>query len=120
MVSIFIYSDVKNYSDIKPSPWSSVLAGYSCRADASVVRDRTQYQAMFKKIRSVDAYLNSRQQKERAMHGRTHSDDEEEDVYEAASMDLREAEGASLEVHRTPKTKSFFSKLRKVMVRLVQ
>lgn len=60
----------------------------------------------------MENYLASRHRSERATLGRTYSD--EEDDYEAGGADPSSTLEAGEKLKKKPKSKSFFSRLRKV------
>ena len=76
--------------------------------DGNVYQNRPQYKSAFGKIRSMENYLAARQVHERRTLGHTHSDDEEDEV----DQPMRSDGPSSSKGQR--KTKSFFSRLRKV------
>ncbi|WAR09396.1 CPAS1-like protein [Mya arenaria] len=69
--------------------------------DGRVVQSHTKYKKAFGKIKSMENYLAGRQRSERSTHGRTYSDEEEDEP----DMEMNAAPKA--------KSKSFFSRLRK-------
>lgn len=82
-------------------------------ADAESSRSsRPAYKKAFGKIRSMENYLALRQRSERDTMGRTYSD--EEDDVEAESTELKSSLEAGKKLKTRPKSKSFFSRLRKV------
>jgi hypothetical protein len=85
---------------------------------------RPAYKKAFGKIKSMENYLASRQRSERSSHGRTYSDDEEDDNDNAVEAMSAKADAcfavqsssisAPKEKKSKGKSRSFLSKLKKV------
>ena len=92
---------------------------YTCRESDGSSGSKQAYKSKFGKIKSMEYYLNLRQQTERRTTGTTYSDDEEEGPNELAPPTLAAAGSSSSggsggAVAAKGKSKSFLSKLRKV------